>query len=103
MRLQRVTANERGKTMSKLVSIAQALRDSGLTVSFDSRDNEVTVSDSDFQIVITEELGTFFGTLYAGSELNAHTYEEELFNYRNTRAVVGEVSRRVKQLNNLSD
>jgi hypothetical protein len=86
--------------MNKLTYIAQALRDSGLTVSLDSRDKEVTVSGSDFQLCVTEEAGTFFGTLYAGRYLNAHTYEEELKSYRNPMAMVSAVSRRVKQLDN---
>lgn len=84
--------------MSKLTYIAQALRDSGLTVSLDTRDKEVTVSGSDYNLCVTEEAGTFFATLYAGSYLNAHTYEEELKPYRNPLAMVSAVSRRVKQL-----
>lgn len=84
--------------MSKLIYIAQALRDSGLTVSLEERETEVKVSGSDYDLFVTEEAGTFFATLYAGSYLNAHTYEEELKSYRNPLAMVSAVSRRVKQL-----
>lgn len=84
---------------NKLIYIAQALRDSGLKVSLGT-DDEVSVSGNDYELCVTEEAGTFFGTLYAGRYLNAHTYEEELKSYRNPMAMVSAVSRRVKQLDN---
>ena len=91
--------------MSKLTYIAQALRDSGLTVSLDSRDKEITVSGSDYNLCVSEYAGEFQGALYAGHDTscNAWAYEEELFSYRNPMAVVSAVSRRVEQLNNLGD
>jgi hypothetical protein len=88
---------------NKLIYIAQALRDAGLIVGLDLQGKEVTVSGSDFQVCVNEDRGSFYGTLYAGIYLNAHTYEEELFSYRNPMAVVSAVSRRVEQLNNLGD
>lgn len=91
--------------MSKLTYIAQALRDSGLTVSLNTRDNEVVVSGSDYNLCVSEYSGEFQGALYAGHDnsCNAWAYEEELFSYRNPMAVIGAVSRRVEQLNNLGD
>ena len=86
--------------MSKLITIAQALRDSGLTVSLDTRDNEVTVSGSDYEVCVSEYAGQFQATLFAGNYLNAWAYEEELFSYRNPMAVIKAVAKRVKQLDN---
>ena len=87
---------------NKLIYIAQALRGSGLRVRLGT-DDEVTVSGNEYELCVTEEAGTFFATLYAGSYLNAHTYEEELKSYRNPMAMVSAVSRRVEQLYNFGD
>jgi hypothetical protein len=91
--------------MSKLITIAQALRDSGLTVTLDARNKEVSVSGSDYLISIAEYSGEFQAMLFAGNDTscNAWAYEEELFSYRNPMAVIGAVSRRVEQLNNFGD
>ena len=105
MKLQGATKYERGKTMSKLISIAQTLRDSGLTVSLDTKDNEVSVSGADYLITISEELGQFSATLFAGSDYSCNdwTHEEELFTYRNPKAVASAVAKRVKDLESLGE
>jgi len=89
--------------MSKLIHIAQALRDKGLTVTLDTIDNEVTVLDRNFSILISEELGQFSATLFTGDYLNAWASEEELFTYRNPNAVVSAVAKRVKLIESFSE
>lgn len=89
--------------MSKLIYIAQTLRDTGLAVSLDTKDNEVTVSGSDFEIVIGETSGQFSATLFGGNDMNAWAYERELFTYRNPKAVASKIIKEVKHLESVGE
>jgi len=92
-------------TVSKLITIAQALRDSGLAVELDTKNNEVTVSGADYLISISEELGNFSALLNAGNDTscNSWAHEEELFTYRNPMAVIKAVAKRVKLIESFSE
>lgn len=81
--------------MSNLNYITSALAEAGLVVHNNGHDVKVSFASTPALIWITEDANGIGATLFAGTDYSCNdwAHEEELFLYRNPKAVVEAVKR----------